>query len=156
MLRLFLCSFLHMDETKGERNMKNTKFNPKIMITLLIAGIIGFSVSLLVSAIGGYLIDAETVGEGSENAFVALALLMGGLSAAIIAIKRGQSNRLAMSLGGAGAYFLVLLCCSVLAFDGIRSGVGVTVLMVLGSALIVWIFGLKGNKKAKYRLPKLR
>lgn len=136
--------------------MKNTKFQPKILIALLIAGTIGFSVSLLISAIGSYLIEEEMVEEGAESVIVTLALLMGSISSAIIAVKRGQDNRLAMSLSGAGAYFLMLLCCGALAFGGIDSGVGVTVMMVLGSALIVWIFGLKGNKRVKYRLPKFR
>lgn len=135
--------------------MKGKGFNGKIVVTLLIASLLGLAVSLLVAAVGGYLVEAETVGQSAENGFVVTALLLGSLAAAMVAVKKGQGARIVLSLAGAGTYFLLLLCCGALVFDGIRSGVGMTALVVLCAALVVWIFGLKGNKKTKYRLPKL-
>lgn len=135
--------------------MKGKGFNGKIVVTLLIASLLGLAVSLLVAAVGGYLVEAETVGQSAENGFVVTALLLGSLAAAMVAVKKGQGARIVLSLAGAGTYFLLLLCCGALVFDGIRSGVGMTALVVLCAGLVVWIFGLKGNKKTKYRLPKL-
>ena len=135
--------------------MKIRGFNGKMVTTLLLAALTGFVVSLGTAAVGSFLVAGEKVGESAESIIVVIALLMGSLVSALMAVKRGQGSRIVMSLAGAGGYLLMLLCCGALVFDGIRSGVGMTVLMVLCSAFVVWIMGLKGSKKSKYRLPKL-
>ena len=135
--------------------MKIRGFNGKMVTTLLLAALTGFVVSLGTAAVGSFLVAGEKVGESAESIIVVIALLMGSLVSALMAVKRGQGSRIVMSLAGAGGYLLMLLCCGALVFDGIRSGVGMTVLMVLCGAFVVWIMGLKGSKKSKYRLPKL-
>lgn len=135
--------------------MTGKRINGKIVVTLLIAALIGFTVSILTAALGSYLVEAETLEVDAENGIVVIALLLGSLVSALISVKQGQGTRLVMSLAGAGSYFLVLLCCGVLIFDGIRDGIAMTGLVVLGAAFVVWILGIKGDKKAKYRLPKL-
>ncbi len=134
--------------------MTGKDFRVKTVITLLVASLIGFAVSLLVTGIGSYLIEAETLGENAENGIVVVALLLGSVISAMIAVKREQGTRIILSLAGAGCYYLILLCCGALFFDGIRSGIGVTALVTLSGALVVWILGIKGQKKTKYRLPK--
>ena len=135
--------------------MKIKSINRKLAVTLLMASMTGFIVTLGAAAIGSFLMAGEKVSESAESIIVALALLMGGLMSALFAVKRGQGSRLILSLAGAGGYFLLLLICGAVVFGGIRSGVGITVMMVLGSAFVVWVMGLKGNKNAKYRIPKL-
>ena len=135
--------------------MKIRGFNGKMVTTLLLAALTGFVVSLGTAAVGSFLVAGEKVGESAESIIVVIALLMGSLVSALMAVKRGQGSRIVMSLAGAGGYLLMLLCCGALVFDGIHSGVGMTVLMVLCGAFVVWIMGLKGSKKSKYRLPKL-
>ncbi len=135
--------------------MKIKGFNGKMVTTLLLAALTGFVVSLGTAAVGSFLVAGEKVGESAESIIVVIALLMGSLVSALMAVKRGQGSRIVMSLAGACGYLLILLCCGALVFDGIRSGVGMTVLMVLCGAFMVWIIGLKGSKKSKYRLPKL-
>ncbi len=135
--------------------MKRNGLGGKTVTALLIAALTGFVASLAIAAVGSYLVAGETVGESAETLIVVLALLAGSLVSAFMAVKRGQGSRMVMSLAGAGGYLLVLLCCGALVFDGIRGGVGMTALMALSGAFVVWIMGLKGSKKSKYRLPKL-
>ena len=135
--------------------MNRNGFGGKTVIALLIAALTGFVASLTTAVVGSYLIAGETVGESAETIIVVLALLIGCLVSAFMAVKRGQGSRMVMSLAGAGGYLLVLLCCGALVFDGIRGGVGMTALLTLCGAFVVWIMGLKGSKKSKYRLPKL-
>lgn len=135
--------------------MKRKGFNGKMLTALLFSALTGFIASLAVAAVGSYLVASEKVGESAVTIIVVIALLLGSLVSAFMAMKRGQGSRLVMSLAGAGGYLLVLLCCGALVFDGIRGGVGMTALMALCGAFAVWIMGLKGSKKSKYRLPKL-
>lgn len=135
-------------------DLKGKDFSVRIVITLSLASVIGFAVSLLIAGIGAYLIEAETLGVQAESGIVGVALLLGSSTAAIITVKREQGTRIILCLTGAVCYYLVLLCCGALVFDGIRSGIGMTALVVLCGALAVWLLGMKREKKAKYRLPK--
>lgn len=134
--------------------MKMKDLNGKFFSRLILAALSGFCASLGIAAVGSVLVSGEKIGESAEPIIVVIALLMGSLISALMTTKQVQGSRIIMSLTGAGSYFLVLLCCGALVFDGIRSGVGISLLMALCSALVVWIMGPKGSKKAKYRLPK--
>lgn len=131
-------------------------FAGKLVITLMLGLLTGLAVSMIVALIGSFLIETEKIGEDAGDWIAVLALLFGSLTSSLIAVKRSDGPRIAMSLAGAGAYYLSLLCCGATLFDGIKSGVVVTGLLVFGAGLIVCLLGLKGNKKSKYKVPKLR
>ncbi len=136
--------------------MTGKSFTSKLVVTFVMSLLIGLAVSMIAALIGSFLIEAEKIGEEAEDWIATLALLAGSLASSLTAAKRGEGPRIIMSLSGAAAFYLGLLCCGAILFDGIKGGVGVTALLVFGGGLVIWLLGLRGNKKQKYKVPKLQ
>lgn len=123
---------------------------------LLLALTVGLAVTLAAAVITASLISAETVTPEAVNVGSMAGLLLGSAAAALTAARKVGKLRLPMCMAGAAVYFLGLLCCAALLFDGVKDGVGAAALVVLAGGLVVSLLGLKGEKRPKHKLPKIR
>lgn len=132
------------------------KGNMGIVSALLGALFVGMLVTMVTAMVMAALVSSQTVQYTAMNIGALAALLFGSIASSLAAAKRIGRQRLFMSVAGAGVYFLALLCGGVLLFDGVKSGVGVTALIVFAGALCVTFLGAKGEKRQKYKRPRMR
>lgn len=118
------------------------------------AGIgIGVGVSMLMTliltAVLALLISREYLAESSLGVSTIVIQLISSLVGAWIAYRQIKSKRLAVCLGAALGYFLLLLGCTALFFNGQYQGVGGSAVAILIGGLTVGLLGLKDKKQSR-------
>lgn len=126
----------------------------QVIKCLLMALLAGMVVTILGSMLTATLISGEKAEESASTIGAAVSLLLGGISASIIAAGTYNKNRAAMCFAGGGAYFLGLLCCAATLFGGVQGSVVMTLLVIAGASLCGVLLSAKKGKKTKYKLPK--
>lgn len=134
------------------RKYQNMKL-PSSLIKGMIAGLI---TTLFVAVIVASLICVEAIGEETVDLGVMAATIIGSLICGLVAAGKTEKMRLVMCMAGCVAYYLVLLCCAAILFDGIKSGVGLGALLCVGGGLTAALLGAKKEKRSHYKLPKTR
>ena len=114
-----------------------------MVVTLLGAGITAALVS-------GQQLSTQAIGYGGM-----LTILLASFAAAMV-MKGKAGERFYMPLLGSGIYFLCLLCCGALFFDGITGGLMPTLAVVSVGAGVPLLLGSKMGKRQKYKVPKLK
>lgn len=137
-------------------NVKQKWKGSHLLISLIVAMLVGLIMTVAVAAIGTYLISSEKVSENAVDTIAVLSILLSSLTASFIVIGREQGTRLVSSFLGGAIYFLGLMAVAALAYDGVSTGVGITVLLVLCGSATAWLMGFGKGKKQKIRVPKLR
>lgn len=109
----------------------------------------------IVMAIGiTFLIAGERVGETFLAPAAVVTVLVATFAGALVAAKKADAGRLIVCLASGAIYFLSLLCCNALFFDGAYQGLVPALLTVVGASLVAGLMGLhqKGQKfKARKR-----
>lgn len=124
-------------------------------ISLCISMVLGVLTTVLIAGIGAYLIASELAGERSDVLCAGLAVLCGSFVSAAVATARERAAGAASGFAGGLAYFLALICGGVIAFDGVRGGVGLTLLLALCGPGVLWLLTLRPAKRRKIKLPKM-
>lgn len=133
---------------------KNASKNHAIVFTLAVGFGIGWAITIAMAVITTFLTAAERVGEGFHAPAAVVTLLMATFAGAMVAAAGTDSGRLIVCLCSGGLYYLSLICCNALFFEGRFQGLVAALLMVLGSCLIAALTGqrqksdhFKGHKK---------
>ena len=114
-------------------------------------------ITLLLTALATSLVGRETVGESSVDALTAGILILSSIGGSLLGAAVAGHHRLQVCLATGGMYFLLLIGCTALLFDGVYRGVGVTALAILGGSGASALVGLKeGKRRGAYRPAKKR
>lgn len=128
----------------------------KILVVLLASAGAGLLVSSLLAMVCAGLIASEKLQENAGGWVAMLALFLGSFVGASIAIGKLKKLRFAMSMATAAVYFLSLFCISAVLFDGVKSGVWPSLLLILTGGITAFLISMARPGTAKYRLPKQR
>lgn len=117
----------------------------------------GLAVSWITTAVMAIgitlLIAGERVGETLLAPAAVVTVLLATFAGAWTAAQKVAVRRLIVCLAGGGIYFLSLLCCNALFFDGTYQGILPALLTVLGASLVTGLLGLhQKNRKFKGRI----
>ncbi len=123
-----------------------------IPMALAVSTAVSMSITLLAAASMTFLIAGETLQLESSDVAVLGILLLASLAGSWVAIKGAGEKPWLLGLLSGGLYYLLLLCCTALFFDGQYQGLGATALAVLGGSLGAVLFTMrKGSGKGKRR-----
>lgn len=142
-------------EAKGERGMKamGKNRNGSLVKSVAVGLACAIAATLALTWLFAWLMQAEKIGEGQAGLCVAAILMIASsLGAMVAAGAAGRDRLLSCALSGL-CYLIVLLSTNALFFGGQYAGVGVTVLLIMGTSLAAALLGLFG-KKHKYKIGK--
>ena len=128
----------------------------KILIALALGLLLGMLVTLTGAAVTAFLISAQKIPVDGIGDAAMLTILLASATAALIVSAKAQGLRIVMCLAGGGVYFLGLLCCGAVLFDGVRGGVFPSFAVTMCGSILIWLLGVKGGRKQKYKVPKMR
>ena len=80
-------------------------------------------------------------------------MILSSVIGAMVSSAKAGHHRLLVSFAAGLAYYMILLACNAMLFDGKYQGAGVTALAVLGGSGAAVLFGLR-NKNPKPRNAK--
>lgn len=126
----------------------------KMVRKLLVALILSLMVTVFVASIGSYLIATEGLAVRSEAMITLIALLLSSIVASVVMISGGSGSKILLCFAGGGMYYLGLLSCGALVFDGVKKGAGMHALVVACGCTAAWLVALRGGKKRRYKTPK--
>lgn len=115
-------------------------------------------ITLLLTALAAWLISTEKLGVGMQGVTALVITGLSVLAGCLAALSMAEGGELQVSGITAGAYFLVLLSCTALLFDGGYEGVWKSLITVL----IFWLLPLfpvwrrNGNGGARRRKKAYR
>ena len=131
-------------------------------MSIPVAGLIGVGcaivITLLLTSLAAWLISTEKLGVGVQGITALVITGLSVLSGCLVAMATAEGRELQVSGITAGAYFVVLLSCTALLFDGSYEGVWKSLITVL----ICWLLSLlpvwrrKGNGNARRRKKAYR
>lgn len=128
----------------------------KIPVALLLGLAVGLAVTLIGAVITASLIQSRSIDEDATGLAAMVIILLGAAAASLVTAGKVPQMRLVMCLGGGGIYLLGLLCCAAVLFDGVKAGVLPSLPVIAAGSLAVYLLGMKGSRKPKYKVPKLR
>lgn len=122
---------------------------------LAIGALVSVAVTVLISAIGAYLVINEMLPQEQIGYCSIFALLASSILGAITAANRVKHRNLVVSLLSGLAYFVILLSVTALFFGGQYEGVGVTfIVILLGTAAAALITSREGNGRSNRKRRK--
>ena len=133
------------------------KQNTNTAIHILIAAAMGASVAmiltLIICVIGASMISTDRAGEGSVGIISVIALIQSSVTGAFVSFKKIRQHRILACLRAGTVYFLTLLACNALFFDGQYQAITTTALVILGGSGCMMLLSLR-NKRPKTHYTK--
>ena len=120
---------------------------------ILAGGVTGLAISVAGAVAAGKMLDLEWIPVASIGYGAMVILLASSYLASQMAWNRVKHQRILVSLGAGGSYYLMLLAMTALFFGGQYSAVGVTALLVLagsGSSVLIGLYRKRPGKQGKY------
>ena len=112
----------------------------------------GFAWTLLAAAVLAWLIQKEVIREEGIGYGSMVILLTSSALGARIGCSKVRRQKLLTCLCSGGMYFLLLLSMTALFFGGQYTGIGVTVLLVMGGCAAAWLLEMEfENRKGSGR-----
>ena len=108
-------------------------------------------VTLALTALAASFVQREIVGETSQDALSAGILVLSAICGSLLAVSITEYRRLVVCLSAGAVYFLLLLSCTAMLFDGAYSHVGITALAILGGCGAVILLALNAGKRSSAR-----
>lgn len=126
-----------------------TKQSKKIPVGIGIATLCGILAALAGVLILAWLISTGKIKEETLEYGIMILSILTAIVVSSTAIKQVQRHILLISTGSCLCSLIVLLGINALFFDGNYEGVGVTLLMMLGTGVAVALIALKHQNKPK-------
>lgn len=126
-----------------------TAKNVSIPVGLTLGWLAGVLVTLATAVVVTSLIAGERTGEGVANTAAVAAMLLASFVGAMVTGGKIGNRRLVMCLASGGLYFVTLLCCNALFFDGSYQGLLAAALTILGSSLVAGLMGIRQKRQKK-------
>lgn len=105
---------------------------------------IGVTLAVAVAATG--LIAKERIGESAASTAAVAAVLLSSFVGAMVTSGRIGSRRLVVCLASGGLYFVTLICCHALLFQGKYVGLPGSALTILGCCLVAGLLGVRSKQ----------
>lgn len=115
---------------------------------------VGLVLSLIITVLAAVLIAMMVISERMEPGHIyfgsAATLLLASFIGALYVVLMMGEKKLLFSMVTGGAYFLVLVCVSMLFFDGMIANVWQALILVIGGSFSAGIIKMN-SKKTSYR-----
>ena len=132
------------------RRMKSR--NSSAAVAIMRGVVTSVLVMICAAMIVAYLIAAEYICEESVGYGSCIGLLASAFLGALVG-SRGGEKHLLLSVATGFAYWAILLCATAVLFQGIYAGIGMTALLVLGSAGAAGLVGMgKGRTQGRRKI----
>ncbi len=131
----------------------NKQISKPASIALGIAMSVG--VTMLGSLVLAWFVSKETLPEENLKYAVMLVTIASSVIGGLVATARAKERKLLISVLSGVGYYIVLLACTALFFEGQYSGLGLTGLLVLLGSVIVGIFKNRGRTATGNRRHKV-
>ena len=131
-------------------NRKVTGKAASVPSGLAVSAAISMLITLIIVAIGAYMISNGILPQEQIGYCSMTALLAGSMAGSIMAARKIKHQKLVTGLLSGAIYYLILLAITALFFGGQYQGMGVTLLLVMGGSAIGAILA---NRKPKMRTP---
>ena len=118
--------------------------------------LLGMIITLIGALITAWLIQAQKIGEDTVGLAAMVIILLGASASTAVTAGKGSSARFLMCLAGGGIYFLGLLCCGAMLFEGVKAGVVPTACVAAAGSMLVYLLGTKRGRRTNYKVPKVR
>ena len=105
--------------------------------------------TLALTALAAGLVVRETIDETSLDTVTAGILILSSICGSLLAASATGHHRLPVCMASGALYFLLLIACAILMYDGANGAVGVTALLVLGGSGAAALLGLKEGRKGR-------
>ena len=106
------------------------------------------AVTLILTALAANLVSREAVSADLLDALTVGILVLSAGCGSLLGYAVTGHHRLPVCLSAGLLYYLMLLGCNALVFDGAYRTVGVTAVAILGGSGAVALLGLRGGKKS--------
>jgi len=144
----------HKDCLKGECNMAKIETKSFIPYSVALGTMVGWMVTILSAVIGASLIHGEMIQQESSGFVAMIALFLGSVTSTLTVAVKMPEKRLLMCLLGGSTYYLSLICCALLLFDGLKGGFAPSAAIVISGLFLAYVTGTKRGRKSKYKIPK--
>lgn len=111
---------------------------------------ISWAVTLLLAVMATFLIAGERVGESFLPSVAVGAVMVSAFVGAMVSAAKIGSRRLIVCLISGGIYYVSLVVCNGLLFDGAYQGLVAALLSILGCCLLAALLGLR-RKSGKFK-----
>ena len=124
------------------------KQKTSIPLGLALGWVVNLAVTLISAILVSVLVAGERVGENRIGLAAVITVVISSFCGAIVAAKRIGHRRMIICLASGAVYYLSLLCCTALFFDGKFEGLGAAALTIIGSSAVAGLLGIrqKGQK----------
>lgn len=127
--------------------------NRSIVGALAVGSGVSWAITIAMAIITTFLTAAERVGEGFLAPSAVATLLVAAFTGAMVASAGADTGRMIVCLCNGGVYYLSLICCNALFFDGKYQGLPAALLTVLGSSLVAALTGLR-QRSGRFKRSK--
>lgn len=129
----------------------------KRILGILLSGlVVGMLITVVGALITTWFVNAQIITEDSVGLASMVIILLSGMLTAAVTAGKGSPMRFLMCLAGGGIYMVGLLCIAAILFDGVKSGVIPTAFIAISGSIAVYLLGIKGGRRTKYKVPKIR
>lgn len=111
---------------------------------------VNWGVTLLAAIIAASLISGDRVGEGFLPSVAVATVMVAAFAGAMVSAGKIGNRRLPVCLASGGIYYLSLVCCNALFYDGAYQGLVAGLMSILGTCLLAALVGLR-RKPGKYK-----
>lgn len=122
----------------------------------LLGALYSLIVTMACCAITALLLDKEILEETAIGYCVILILLVASFLGSKLAYKKVKQNKLVICIGTGGIYFALLLSVTVVFFDGIYGGVGVSGLLICAGSVLTVLLQSREGRGGRRRMKKYR
>lgn len=130
------------------------KQKTSIPLGLAFGWIVNLAITLLSAIFVSILVAGERVGENLITPAAVITVMIASFLGAIVAAKRVGQRRLIICLASGAIYYLSLLCCTALFFDGKYEGLGAAALTIIGCSAVAGLLGLRQKRQKMKGLQK--
>lgn len=110
--------------------------------------------TLLLTLITTILLAGEHISETAIAPAAVVTISISAIASAMVAAGKTTEKRMIVCMINGGVYFLSLICCTALFFDGTYQGIGGAALTVIGCSLISGFLSIRQKRQTNQYLKK--
>lgn len=129
---------------------KATKKAVSIPVGLAMGLGISWAVTILLTVIFAFLMLTEKIKITMLSPTAVGIVMFASFAGAMTAAKKIDAHRLMICLASGGVYYISLVCCNALFFDGAYQGLIPALLLLIGSCLLAGVLGMR-QKEQKFK-----
>lgn len=136
------------------RSNKRWSKDAPIPFALLAGWLTAWVTTMLLTLITTFLLAGEHISERAMAPAAVITISISALISAMVAAEKTTEKRMIVCMINGGVYFLSLICCTALFFDGIYQGIGSAALTVIGCSLISGFLSIRQKRQKNQYLKK--